>query len=137
MSGAVTRRPTGTPGDTPEPSRIQSSSHFSRARIGGGVTPMSSPSEPIRTLDLAEAAALTETPDLEGAYPRFDQAQLEILETSGARRPVQPGEVLFVEGVASESFYVILTGRVAMVEAYGTHEQRVVRVHGPGVSSAN
>ena len=40
--------------------------------------------------------------------------------------------MLFVEGVASDSFYVILTGRVAMVEAYGMHEQRVVRVHGPG-----
>lgn len=40
--------------------------------------------------------------------------------------------MLFVEGDPSESFYVILTGRVAMVEGYGTDEQRVVRVHGPG-----
>lgn len=84
------------------------------------------------TRDLAEAAALPETPDLDGAYPRLDQAQLDTLEAKGERRPIQPGEVLFVEGDPSGSFYVVLAGRVAMVEGYGTDEQRVVRVHGPG-----
>ncbi len=83
-------------------------------------------------LDLTEAAALPETPDLDGAYPRFDQAQLDTLEPNGERRPIQPGEVLFVEGDPVELFYVVLAGRVAMVEGYGTDEQRVVRVHGPG-----
>ncbi len=39
---------------------------------------------------------------------------------------------VFVEGDPIESFYVVLAGRVAMVEGYGTDEQRVVRVHGPG-----
>ena len=83
-------------------------------------------------LDLAEAAALPETPDLEGAYPRLGQAQLDTLEPYGERRPMQAGEVLFVEGDPSDSFSVVLSGRVAMVEGYGTDEQRVVRVHGPG-----
>jgi len=40
--------------------------------------------------------------------------------------------VLYTEGDPSESFYVILAGRVAMVEGYGTDAQQVVRVHGPG-----
>jgi thioredoxin reductase (NADPH) len=83
-------------------------------------------------LDLAEAAALPETPDLDGAYPRLSQAQLETLEPYGERRPIQAGDVLYAEGDPSDSLYVILAGRVAMVEAYGTDEQRVVRVHGPG-----
>jgi thioredoxin reductase (NADPH) len=39
---------------------------------------------------------------------------------------------LFVEGDPSESLSVVLAGRVAMVEGYGTDEQQVVRVHGPG-----
>ncbi|HKR50085.1 MAG TPA: FAD-dependent oxidoreductase [Pseudonocardiaceae bacterium] len=82
--------------------------------------------------DLAEAAALPETPNLEGAYPRLDQAQLDTLEPYGERRPIHAGEVLYAEGDPSESFYVILAGRVAMVEGYGTDDQRVVRVHGPG-----
>ena len=82
--------------------------------------------------DLAEAAALPETPNLEGAYPRLDQAQLDTLEPYGERRPIHAGEVLYAEGDPSESFSVILAGRVAMVEGYGTDDQRVVRVHGPG-----
>jgi thioredoxin reductase (NADPH) len=83
------------------------------------------------TLDLGEAASLPETPDLDGAYPRLSQAQVATLEANGERRPVHSGEVLFVEGDPSASFYVILAGRVAVVEGYGTDEQRVVRVHGP------
>ncbi|MGH4012068.1 MAG: FAD-dependent oxidoreductase [Pseudonocardiaceae bacterium] len=83
-------------------------------------------------LDLAEAAALPETPNLDGAYPRLGQAQLDALEPYGERRPIQTGEVLFVEGDPSESLSVVLAGRVAMVKGYGTDEQQVVRVHGPG-----
>src|ERR687893_2555254 len=83
------------------------------------------------TVDLGEAASLPETPDLDGAYPRLSQAQVATLEANGERRPVHSGEVLFVEGDPSASFYVLLAGRVAVVEGYGTDEQRVVRVHGP------
>lgn len=82
--------------------------------------------------DLSEAASLSETPDAEGAYPRLSQEQLDELEPYGERRPIRPGEVLYAEGDPSESFYVILAGRVAMVEGYGTDAQQVVRVHGPG-----
>jgi thioredoxin reductase (NADPH) len=84
------------------------------------------------TGDLAEAAALPETPDLDGAFPRQSQAQLDTLEAHGERRPMRPGEVLFAVGEPSESLYVVLAGRVAVVEGYGTDEQQVVRVHGPG-----
>jgi thioredoxin reductase (NADPH) len=39
---------------------------------------------------------------------------------------------LYVEGEPSQSLYVMLAGRVAVVEGYGTDGQQVVRVHGPG-----
>jgi len=82
--------------------------------------------------DLAEAAAQPETTNLGGAYPRLSQVQLDTLEPYGERRPIHAGEVLYTEGDPSELFYVILAGRVAMVEGYGTDAQQVVRVHGPG-----
>jgi thioredoxin reductase (NADPH) len=36
------------------------------------------------------------------------------------------------EGEPEDTFYVLLSGRVAVVEALGTPDQRVVRLHGPG-----
>lgn len=84
------------------------------------------------SFELAEAAALPETPDLDGAFPRLTQGQLDALTAAGERRPLRAGEVLFTEGDPSESFYAILDGRLAMVAGYLTDEQRVVRVHGPG-----
>jgi len=44
------------------------------------------------TLDLDKAAALPETPDLDGAYPRLSQAQLDTLMAHGTRRPTHRGE---------------------------------------------
>ena len=73
-----------------------------------------------------------ETPDLSGAYPRLEESQLRALEAWGQARPVAPGEVLIAEGEPERAFYVVLSGRVAVVEEYGTPEQRIVRVHGPG-----
>ncbi|MCW2631771.1 MAG: cyclic nucleotide-binding protein [Pseudonocardia sp.] len=73
-----------------------------------------------------------ETPDVDGAFPRLDAAQLEQLGVHGERRPVEPGDVLFLEGERTDSFYVILSGKVAMVEGYGAPDERIVRVHGPG-----
>ena len=55
-----------------------------------------------------------------------------MLEAWGERRPVPHGEVLIAEGEPEDTFYVVLSGRVAVVEAVGTPDQRVVRVHGPG-----
>jgi thioredoxin reductase (NADPH) len=73
-----------------------------------------------------------ETPDLSGAFPRLEESRLLALETWGERRPVSRGEVLIAEGEPEDTFYVVLSGRVAVAEAFGTPDQRVVRVHGPG-----
>jgi thioredoxin reductase (NADPH) len=72
-----------------------------------------------------------ETPDLYGAFPRLSQSQVDALAVYGRRRPIEAGEVLFREGDPRCDFFVILAGKVAIVEGYGGDE-RVIGVHGPG-----
>ena len=76
-------------------------------------------------------SVLTETPDADGAFPRLTDAQLALLAEHGERRPVEAGDVLFREGEPTGTFFVVLSGLVAIVEGYGADE-RVVRAHGPG-----
>ncbi|MCE0765144.1 FAD-dependent oxidoreductase [Pseudonocardia kujensis] len=73
-----------------------------------------------------------ETPDVSGAFPRLEETRLRELEAWGERRPTTRGDVLVAEGEAEDTFYVLLSGRVAVVEALGTPDQRVARLHGPG-----
>ncbi|WP_245707531.1 FAD-dependent oxidoreductase [Pseudonocardia oroxyli] len=73
-----------------------------------------------------------ETPDVSGAFPRLEETRLRELEEWGERRPTTRGEVLITEGEPEDTFFVLLSGRVAVVEALGTPDERVVRVHGPG-----
>jgi thioredoxin reductase (NADPH) len=77
-----------------------------------------------------EPEPLVETPDLSGAFPRLSAEQIEALATHGNRRRTEPGEVLFREGDPGCDFFVILSGKVAIVEGYGADE-RVISVHGP------
>jgi thioredoxin reductase (NADPH) len=78
-----------------------------------------------------ESEPHAETPDLNGAFPRLSQEQIGALAAYGRRRRTQPGEVLFREGDPGCDFFVILAGKVAIVEGYGGDE-RVISVHGPG-----
>ena len=73
-----------------------------------------------------------ETPDLHGAFPRLEETQLRALEAWGERRPVERGDLLVVEGESELALPVLLSGRAADVEGFGTPDARVVRVHGPG-----
>jgi thioredoxin reductase (NADPH) len=75
---------------------------------------------------------ITETPDLQGAYPRLSDAQIAALAGQGHRRGTQPGEVLFREGDRNCDFYVVLAGHVASVDGHGTREERIIGVHGHG-----
>ena len=76
------------------------------------------------------AAPPGETPDLVGAYLRLSEDRIRMLSADGTRRRTRRAEVLIREGSPEESFLVVLSGRVAVVEALGTPAQRVVRVHG-------
>jgi thioredoxin reductase (NADPH) len=75
--------------------------------------------------------APTESADLLGAFPRLSDAQIAALEQAGERRRVRRGDVLYREGDGNCDFFVILEGKVAVVEESGTGEE-VVGVHGPG-----
>ncbi|MGH2941435.1 MAG: FAD-dependent oxidoreductase, partial [Solirubrobacteraceae bacterium] len=75
--------------------------------------------------------ALEETPDLYGAYPRLEPEQIERLSPLGVRHDTQAGEVLYREGDTDRDLIVILGGKVAIVEGYGSGGERVIGVHGP------
>jgi thioredoxin reductase (NADPH) len=77
------------------------------------------------------AEDLVETPDPCGVYPRLGEAQIRALAASGERRRTRPGEVLFQEGDTRYDFFVILEGKVAVVEGFRTDE-RVLALHGAG-----
>jgi thioredoxin reductase (NADPH) len=76
-------------------------------------------------------AALPETPDTHGAYPRLSGAHLRALQECGRRQPTQAGQVLIRAGERSENFYVLLSGQ-AVVTQDDAGEPHIIRVHGPG-----
>jgi thioredoxin reductase (NADPH) len=82
--------------------------------------------------EAAPTAALEETPDIYGAYPRLNEGQIATLERGGTRRPVRVGETLIREGEPCDEFFVILSGKVAVVTTEDDGTQRIIRVHGPG-----
>lgn len=71
-----------------------------------------------------------ETPDTTGAYPRLSEQQLAALEPSGRRRDTEAGEVLFREGDVNYDFFVVLDGRVAIVDETASGPE-LIAVHGP------
>jgi thioredoxin reductase (NADPH) len=75
---------------------------------------------------------LAETSDLQGAYPRLDDGQIAALAALGSRRAVRPEQVLFREGDRDYDFHVVLDGKVAVVAARGTPDERLIGVHGHG-----
>jgi thioredoxin reductase (NADPH) len=72
-----------------------------------------------------------ETPDRRrlGAFPRLDEDQRARFRALGRVRKVEPGDVLFAEGEEGESFFIVESGAVAIVEGYG-RENRVIAIHG-------
>jgi thioredoxin reductase (NADPH) len=79
----------------------------------------------------ATSPALTESPDLYGAFPRLSDEQIAALMRVGERRRVRRGDVLHREGDGKCDFFVILKGKIAVVEESGAGEE-VIGVHGPG-----
>ena len=73
---------------------------------------------------------LEETPDQLGAYPRLSDDQLGALAAVGEQQSVAPGDVLFKEGDEDYDFFVVLDGKVAMVQD-GESGEQLIAVHGP------
>jgi CRP-like cAMP-binding protein len=85
-----------------------------------------------RRLSIGRPQHLPETPDPNGAYPRLSEEQIRVLGVHGERRAVQPGDVLFRDGDQWADFFVVLAGKVAIVEGYESADERLLAVHGPG-----
>src|SRR3954454_11397319 len=83
----------------------------------------------------SEVAAVSdpvETPEVGGRLPRLGEDEIAELSEHGRRRQMEPGDVLIREGQRDRDFVVVLSGTVAVYEGYGTPEQQLVRLHGPG-----
>lgn len=80
-----------------------------------------------------ELVDLPETPDTSGAYPRLTDAQIMLLSQYGERKPLTKGTTLFCAGDRDCGLFVVLDGRVRVVQEEGPEgESRVLAVHGPG-----
>ena len=67
--------------------------------------------------------------DRDGAFPRLSEDLIAPLDAVGVRRPLTAGDILFEAGDRESAFYVVLRGRVAIIDAYGTKKERVLGVH--------
>jgi thioredoxin reductase (NADPH) len=82
-------------------------------------------------LDPTKSEPVEETPDVDGAFARLSDQQIQVLTAHGQRRRTQAGEVLFTQGDPSYDFIIVVAGTVAVVD--GVREDApVIAVHGPG-----
>jgi thioredoxin reductase (NADPH) len=80
-----------------------------------------------------ELGDLPETPDTTGAYPRLTDDQVLLLSRHGERKSLSRGSQLFCEGDRDCGLFVVLDGKVRVVqEGDREGEPRVIAVHGPG-----
>jgi thioredoxin reductase (NADPH) len=68
--------------------------------------------------------------DRDAAFPRLGEELLAVLDAVGERRPLENGEVLFRAGDRWSEFFVVIRGRVAVIDGYGSAAERVIGVHG-------
>jgi thioredoxin reductase (NADPH) len=75
---------------------------------------------------------LPETPDTVGAYPRLTDEHILLLWRYGDRRRLTKGSTLFCEGDRDCGLFVVLDGRVRVVQEDDPEGAlRVIAVHGP------
>ncbi|MET0886870.1 MAG: FAD-dependent oxidoreductase [Mycetocola sp.] len=80
----------------------------------------------------ADLADLPETPDTYGAYPRLADEQIRLLSSYGQRKRLAKGSTLFCEGDRDCGLFVVLDGRVRVVQDHNPEGPRVIAVHGRG-----
>jgi thioredoxin reductase (NADPH) len=80
-----------------------------------------------------ELPDLPETPDTTGAYPRLTDEQILLLSKYGERKRLTKGTMLFCEGDRDCGVFVVLDGRVRVVQEESPEGgSRVLAVHGRG-----
>ncbi|MEA2496047.1 MAG: thioredoxin reductase [Thermoleophilaceae bacterium] len=76
------------------------------------------------------AGEFEETRDQQGAFPRLGDDALEALEAYAEHRAVSVGEILFADGDSSYDFFVVLSGKVAVVQNADCDDEKIIGVHG-------
>ena len=66
------------------------------------------------------------------AFPELSDEHVDRLRLVGEERDVEAGEILFRPGATDYGFIVILDGRIAIVDDFGTSTEREVVEHGAG-----
>lgn len=66
----------------------------------------------------------------DSAFPVLDESELKLVRRVGELATLAPGDVLFESGEADVDFFVVLTGKVEVVNP--TDDDRHVAEHGPG-----
>src|SRR5436305_4904931 len=94
------------------------------ARVAGA-TPVSGPKGAVTLLvDLPEWATAE---DIAVAFPTLGDEQIETVRRFGAERTAAAGEVLYRQQDPHSAMYVILEGRITIIDGYGgAHEHRIV-----------
>jgi thioredoxin reductase (NADPH) len=67
--------------------------------------------------------------DRDAAFPRLSAELVAVLDAAGERRSLVAGEILFRTGDRASDFFVVLRGRVAVIDAFGSAAERVIGVH--------
>jgi thioredoxin reductase (NADPH) len=62
------------------------------------------------------------------AFPRLGEDLLTVLDAAGRRRRLEDGEILYRAGDRSSEFFVVLSGGIALVDAFGSPSQRTLGV---------
>jgi thioredoxin reductase (NADPH) len=78
----------------------------------------------------ALAGEFEETRDQQGGFPRLSDDAIAALDDYGERRPTTEGEILYADGDVAYDFFVVLSGKVAIVQSAGTPKERTIGVHG-------
>jgi thioredoxin reductase (NADPH) len=68
--------------------------------------------------------------DTDAAFPRLGEEVLAVLDAAGERRPLATGDILCRAGDPASDFFVVLRGRVAVIDGFESPDERVIGVHG-------
>ncbi len=64
------------------------------------------------------------------AFPLLTDEQVELLRRFGQERTFEAGEILFRPGEPTTDFFVVLDGRVAIIDDHGRPDERLIVEHG-------
>jgi thioredoxin reductase (NADPH) len=84
-----------------------------------------------RSWGTLKSVAESPNPTHDAMFPKLTEAQIARLASSGVRRSVAEGEIIFEQGAVGRSFFVVLEGSVEVVSPSANGETRIT-VHRAG-----